>query len=57
MCVNMKFASKFKRIVPIGEVRIDPKLKGIPLTFPGQRLSVMPISKAHYERIVELSNK
>lgn len=54
--VDMQFVKKFKRPVMLPEIKIDPSLKGIPVTQKGNRLSVQPVSKTHFERIVELGN-
>lgn len=56
-CVDFAFVKKFKRSVSLGEIKIDPKLSGILVTKPGQRLSIMPVSSSHFERIVALGEK
>jgi predicted RNA-binding protein with PUA-like domain len=52
MCVDMRFVKKFKKPVPLSVLRADPKLRGMLLLAPGSRLSVMPVSKVHFEHIV-----
>ena len=48
-------AQRFKRLVPLQELRDDDKLTGMLLTSgKASRLSVQPLGKAHFERIVRL---
>ncbi len=54
MCVDVKFVEKFTRPVTLQEIKMRPELKGSTVTAPGSRLSVMPISKAHFEVIEKL---
>lgn len=51
MMVEIKFVEKFSRIIPLPELRANPRLKGLLLLRPGQRLSVMPVEKSHFEII------
>ena len=53
-CVDFAFVKKFKNPVSLGVIKIDPKLSGILVAERGQRLSVMPLSSSHFERIVAL---
>lgn len=52
----VKFKKKFKNLVTLTEIKLDPTFTDLPLIRKGNRLSVMPISKTHYELIVKLSN-
>lgn len=54
LLVDVKYESRLKHPVLLSEMRLDPKLAGLPLLAKGNRLSVMPISKKHYEYIVKL---
>ena len=54
LCVDMKYTSTLKRLVSLQEMKLDPYFSDMPLVKRGNRLSVMPISKKHYERIVKL---
>ena len=56
-CVDFAFVKKLKRPVSLGEIKIDPKLAGILVAKTGNRLSVMPVSTSHFERIVALGEK
>lgn len=57
LCVDVRFVSKFKTPVTLSELRLDPKLEGMAVLQKGNRLSVMPISKKHYEYVVKLSKE
>jgi predicted RNA-binding protein with PUA-like domain len=51
-CPDVQFVKKFKTPVPLGAIKADPKLKGIPLAQQGSRLSVQPVSEKHFNYIV-----
>ncbi|HMA77814.1 MAG TPA: EVE domain-containing protein [Candidatus Paceibacterota bacterium] len=51
LLVDVAYESHFKYPVLLSEMRLDPKLDGLPLLAKGNRLSVMPISKKHFEYI------
>ncbi len=53
-CVDMAFVKKFKVPVTLPEIRLDPAFAGMPLLARGQRLSVMPVSKKHFEYMLTL---
>jgi predicted RNA-binding protein with PUA-like domain len=56
--VDLRFASAFKRLVSLEELKADAKLDGMMLTSGKYaRLSVQPMEKAHFDRIVALGNK
>lgn len=57
LCVDMRFVEKFPRTVTLGEIKIDPKFTGMPLIKKGNRLSVFPIKKQHFERVCKLAIK
>lgn len=52
--VELRFVEKFAHFVPIGVLREDPALDGLEVTRKGSRLSLHPVSEAHYNRIVAL---
>lgn len=54
LLVDVAYESHFKHPVLLSEMRLDPKLEGLPLLAKGNRLSVMPISKKHFEYICKL---
>lgn len=53
-CVELQPKKALKRPVTLEEVKADAFLKTIPLV-KQSRLSVIPLSKAEYDRVVELS--
>jgi len=54
--VDVIFLRKFKRIVTLKEMRNYAELKDMKLLHKGNRLSIIPITKSHYDFIVKLSN-
>jgi len=54
MLVDVAFVKKAKRILTLAEVKADPILEGIKLAQKGQRLSIQPVSEAHFEYIETL---
>ena len=54
LCVDVKFTSKFSQVITLAEIKNDPKLNGITVAKKGNRLSVMPIEKKHFEHILKL---
>ena len=55
-CVDVEFAEKLKRPVALEEIKNDPELSHMLVAKTGQRLSVMPVAKHHYEKIVKMGN-
>jgi predicted RNA-binding protein with PUA-like domain len=56
VCVDMEFLAKFTEPVYLTDLKREgSKLGGMLVLQPGQRLSVMPVSKAHYERVMEMT--
>jgi len=55
LCIDMKFVQKLPRLVSLQEIKLDPKFFSMPLVKKGNRLSVFPIHKTHFERIIKLS--
>jgi predicted RNA-binding protein with PUA-like domain len=53
-CVDVAFESKLNRPVSLEEMKRDHKLNGMLVLRPGMRLSVMPVSEEHFERVLEL---
>ncbi|MEI6346003.1 MAG: EVE domain-containing protein [bacterium] len=54
MQVDMKFVEKFPTSVSIGSIKANPKLKGIPLTQVGSRLSIQPLLEKHFVEICRM---
>ncbi|MBS2025424.1 MAG: EVE domain-containing protein [Deltaproteobacteria bacterium] len=53
--VDVRGVEKLARVVGLPELRDNPKLEGMPLLRPGQRLSVQPVSPEHYELILAMA--
>ncbi len=54
MLVDVRYVKKFKRTISLAELREDPVLEGMRLLMRGNRLSVMPVEKAHWDHILSL---
>lgn len=54
--VDLAFEEKFDRVVPLTELKARRELAGMPLLRRGQRLSVMPIEKQHFDAVVKLAH-
>ncbi len=52
--VDLKFVEKFKEVFTLAELKLDPFFKDMLVVKKGMRLSVQPVAKKHYERIMEL---
>lgn len=57
LLVDVRYKNTFKRPVTLSEMKIDPKLEGMPALKKGNRLSIMPIQQKHYDYIVTLGQK
>ena len=53
-CAQVGFVNKFKKPVLLGPMKIDPVLKDMFILRRGSRLSVTPVSKKEFERIMQL---
>ncbi len=52
--IEVQFKKRFAEPINLAVLKNDPKLAGMPLLTPGSRLSVQPISKEHYARIIKM---
>jgi predicted RNA-binding protein with PUA-like domain len=52
--VDVRFVRKFTRTIPLSELKERPELDGLALVRRGNRLSVMPVSKAQWDFILSL---
>lgn len=57
LCVDVQFQSKLPRTVTLAEIKIDPAFETMPLVKKGNRLSVMPVAKKHFQKIVKLAEE
>lgn len=55
LCVDVQFQSKLKQPVTLTELKTDPFFSDMTVVQKGNRLSVMPIKKKHYDRILKLA--
>jgi predicted RNA-binding protein with PUA-like domain len=53
-CVEVKFKKKFKRLIPLEELRAEKPLKEMLLLKKGQRLSIQPVTEKEYQYILGL---
>jgi predicted RNA-binding protein with PUA-like domain len=54
VCVDLEFVKKFAQPISLQQIKQDPNLRGISVAKRGQRLSVMPINKKHFEIIEKM---
>ncbi len=55
--VEIRFAKKFPRIVPLETLKSTPGLEEMVVTKKGSRLSIQPVTKGEYEIVVKLAKK
>ncbi len=55
--VDIKLVKKFKRLIPLDELRAVKALEGMVLLQKGSRLSVQPVTAKQLETIVKLADK
>ncbi len=56
-CVDVKLKRKLKRTISLEELRAQKPLSSLRLLQRGNRLSVMPVAKAEWERITDLERR
>ncbi len=54
VCVDLQATRKLPRLVSLGSMKTDPGLDGMLLLQKGSRLSVQPVSEAHWQRVLDL---
>lgn len=52
--VDVKFVQKFTRNVTLGQLKDDPFFSDMLVTRRGMRLSIQPVGKKHFDRIIKL---
>ncbi len=55
VAARVGFVEKFANPVPLEVLKADPQLDGMALLQKGQRLSVQPVSEAHFKRVLKLA--
>ena len=53
--VEVEFVNKLKAPVSLEAMKANPKLKGMLVIRRGQRLSVQPVEKAHFEEVLKMN--
>ena len=54
LLVDVKYQRKLKRNITLTEIKAEKSLDDMILTRKGNRLSIMPVSKKHWNRILSL---
>ena len=57
LSVDVQFVEKFSRTLTLAEIKLNPTFDALPLVKRGNRLSIMPISKIHYDLIKKMFKK
>ncbi len=55
MMARLAFVERFAKVVPLEVMKADQSLEGMPVLAKGQRLSVQPVSPAHFARVLKLA--
>jgi predicted RNA-binding protein with PUA-like domain len=54
-CAEVAFKQKFSRAITLQMIRADKSLAKMSLLSPGQRLSVLPVTKAEFQHILAMA--
>lgn len=54
LMVDVAFEERFPAVVPLDTLRAEPSLRGLLALKPGVRLSIQPVSPAHFRRVVDM---
>lgn len=54
--VDVEFVEEFDEVVSLQSMKDDLALEGMRVTQKGSRLSVQPVDKKHFERVLKLAN-
>ncbi len=52
--VDVEYVETLPRFVPLGELRDDAELDGMWVVKKGMRLSIQPVDKSHFKRVLQL---
>ncbi|MDH3653276.1 MAG: EVE domain-containing protein [Myxococcales bacterium] len=53
--VDVEFVEKFAEEIPLQTLKEDPGLEGMRVTQKGSRLSVQPVEKKHFKRVLKMA--
>ena len=53
--VDVQFVERFDEVVPLETLKNDSTLEGMRVIQKGSRLSVQPVEKAHFKRVLKLA--
>ncbi len=53
--VEVKYKKKFKKVVTLAEIKEEKTLKDMRLIQKGNRLSILPVTKKEFDKIVKMS--
>ena len=53
--VDVEFVEKFAEEIPLQVLKDDPALEGMLVTQKGSRLSVQPVDKKHFKRVLKIA--
>lgn len=54
---QMKFVKKLPRKVTLTELKEEPELDGMLVTKRGQRLSIQPVEKEHFDHVLRMARR
>ena len=57
LCVDMKYVAHLPRLVSLAEIKLNPEFATMPLVKKGNRLSVFPVKKTHFDQICKLAKQ
>lgn len=52
--VDVKFVKKFPELISLDQLKADPAFSGMMVIQRGSRLSIQPVEKKHFDRILKL---
>lgn len=55
--VDLAFVERFPSFLPLQSLKDDPSLEGMELLRKGSRLSVQPVSEAHFQHVTRLGRR
>ena len=53
--VDFEFVGKFRELLPLENLKADPRLAEMMVCQRGTRLSITPVAPAHYKRVLHLA--